>query len=229
MKSAAPPIVVSCHQSSSSMRRMPADRTRRSIAERCHDHWIEPLREPSQRRQIAVIVVVVTEQHRRDRRQVVEPHARLPDSPRSSPGHRARALGIHRIGQEVPGGGLDQERRMADERDRRGRTVECRRHLRLNLDVYRPGRARLAQHPRNLGEWLSGGSGWIDESPAVEVIAHSRPAVATLVVPDSVAGREPAGIRTTTRVPLVTAAEMLQEAVRAVTRLACRSTVGCRS
>ena len=54
-----------------------------SVPERRHDDRIEPLREHSERRQIAVIVVVVAEQHRRDRRQVVEPHRRLPDAPRT--------------------------------------------------------------------------------------------------------------------------------------------------
>ena len=48
-----------------------SDETR--VAERRDDDRIEPPRELAQRRQIAVVVVVVAEQHGRDRRQVVEP------------------------------------------------------------------------------------------------------------------------------------------------------------
>ena len=56
----------------------------RSVPERRHHQRIESIREHAERPQIAVIVMVVAEQHDRDRRQVVEQHGRLPNAPRSS-------------------------------------------------------------------------------------------------------------------------------------------------
>ena len=53
--------------------------------------------------QIAVIVVVVAEQHDRDRRQVVEANGRLPHAPRPEQVQRTGALGIDRVGEDVAG------------------------------------------------------------------------------------------------------------------------------
>ena len=143
----------------------------RSVSQRRHHERIEAFREHAERPQIAVIVVVVTEQHRRDGRQVVERDGRLPDSPRSEQVQRTCTLGIHRVGQDVPCRRLNQKRRVTDERDDGAGAVECRRPSRRLVDVRRPGCSRLEQHPRNGREWLAGGAGGIDESPSIKVIA----------------------------------------------------------
>src|SRR5207245_4992967 len=55
-----------------------ASRSRESsVPQRCHDSRIEMFGELSDRAQIAVIVMVVTEQHDRDGRQLLEPYRRL--------------------------------------------------------------------------------------------------------------------------------------------------------
>ena len=122
------------------------------VAERRHDDRIEAFGEHAERGQVAVIVVVVAEQHHRDGRQVVEAHGRLPDSPRSDQVQRTCALGIHRVGQDVPGRRLNQEGRVADERDDRRGAVESRRLSRRLIDMRRPRcswlRAASAKPPR---------------------------------------------------------------------------------
>ena len=107
----------SCHQSSSSTRRIPDDRTSAPFPRGVITTGIEALRELAERPQIAMVVMVVTEQHHRDGRQVVERHGRLPDSPRADHVQRTGALGVHGVGQDVPRRCLNQKRRVTDERD----------------------------------------------------------------------------------------------------------------
>ena len=105
----------------------PADAGRpdeRPVPQRRDHERIEASREHAERAQIAVVVVVVTEQHDRDGRQVVERHGRLPNPPRSEQVQRTGALGIHRIGQDVSRRRLNQKRRVTDERDDGGRAVQ---------------------------------------------------------------------------------------------------------
>ena len=78
------PLAVSCHQSSSSTWRMPADRTDRQLNGITTSGSVS-LSESPKRPQIAVIVMIVAEQHRRDRRQVLKADARLADPSRFSP------------------------------------------------------------------------------------------------------------------------------------------------
>ena len=93
----------------------------RPVSQRRDYERVEALREQSERVQIAVIVVIVTEQHRRDRRQVVEGDSQLPNSPRSNDVQWAGALGIHRVGQNIPRRRLNQKCGVTDERrDSRG-------------------------------------------------------------------------------------------------------------
>ena len=117
--------------------------------------------------------MVVTEQHRRDRRQVVESHGRLPNSPRSDHVQRTCALRIHRIGQDVSGRRLNQKRGVTDERDDGGGAVQCRRTSGRHVDTRRPRCSRLAQHPRDRREWLPSLASGIEESPSIKVIALS--------------------------------------------------------
>src|SRR6059058_4688788 len=73
--------------------------------------------ERSQGPEIAVIVMIVTEQHERDGRQIVEAHARRPHAAGARERNRARALRVHRIDQQADGADLDEKRGMTDERD----------------------------------------------------------------------------------------------------------------
>src|SRR4029077_4207032 len=79
--------------------------------------------------------------------------------------------GIHRVGEEVPGRGLNQKRRMADERDDGDGAIERNRALRRVVDARGPSGPRLPQHPWDSRKRLAGGAGWVEESPAVKVIA----------------------------------------------------------
>jgi hypothetical protein len=126
----------------------------------------------TQCRQIAVIVVVVTQEHRRNRRQIVEANARLAHTSWPDPREGTCALRVYRVGDDVPRGGLNEECCMTNERNDRRCAIQRWRHPWSNFDVSRPRRPRLAQHPRNLGERLPGTSARVNEAPAVEVIAH---------------------------------------------------------
>ena len=119
-----------CHQSSSSMRWKPVDATSRRLPSGVISSGIELRGEHRERVQVAMVVVVVAEQHDRDRRQVVEPDRRLPHALRSEAIERAGPLRIHRVGEDVAERGLDQERRVADEGDVARGAVERRRQAR---------------------------------------------------------------------------------------------------
>jgi len=54
-----------------------------TVAKRSHNQRIKPGREPTKRRQIAVVVVVVTQEHGRNLGQVLESHTRLPHTSRT--------------------------------------------------------------------------------------------------------------------------------------------------
>src|SRR6266487_3970649 len=118
-----------------------------------------------------MIVMVVTQQHRRDRRQITERHGRLPNSPRTEHIPRTCTLGIHGMSQDVSCRSLNQKRRVTNERDDGGGAVQLWRRLRRLVDTGRPRCSWFEQHPRNGREWLSRSARGIDESPSIEVIA----------------------------------------------------------
>ena len=121
----------------------------RSVPQRRHDQRVEPLRKPFERPQIAMVVVVVAEQHRRDGRQVAERDRRESHPPWPGKIQRAGTLGVHRIRQKVSGRRLDQKRRVSDERNRGCCIVQSRGRLQRRLDVPRPRHARFEQHSRH--------------------------------------------------------------------------------
>ena len=147
-----------------------------SVRQRRHHEGIVAVREQSKRVPIAMIVVVVTQQHRRNGRQVVEPHGRLSHAARSQDVERAGTRGIHRVGQNIPCAGLNQKGRMTDERDDGDCAIERGRALKRLVDASRPGRSPSAEHARHGRERQDGCAGRIRKSPAIEVIAllHSR-------------------------------------------------------
>ena len=164
-------VFASCHQSSSSTRRIPHERTSAPFPSGVTTRGSKRSASLPSVRLIAVIVVVVTQQHRRDRRQVIELHGRLPNSTRSEHIQRTCTLGIHRVREDVSCCRLDQKGRVTDERDDRPRAIQSRRQPRRFVNPRRPRGSPLEQHPRNGREWLSGETGGIEESPAVRMVA----------------------------------------------------------
>ena len=69
----------------------------------------------TQRLQVAVVIVIVTEQDDVDRRQLSQFNRRCADALRPNDTVRTGTLRPYRIGQQVPLTGLYQERRMTDE------------------------------------------------------------------------------------------------------------------
>src|SRR5437773_2249571 len=61
-------------------------REERRVAESSHDPRMKRCHETTQRRQIHVVVVIVTQQHEVDRREILEPNARWPMPLRAVPG-----------------------------------------------------------------------------------------------------------------------------------------------
>src|SRR5437016_14573617 len=89
----------------------------RCVAQWRHHQRVEPLGETAKGSQVAVIVVVVAEKYDRDFRKVVEGNAGIAHSARTQELKWASALRVLRVSQHAAGGALDQERRVADERD----------------------------------------------------------------------------------------------------------------
>ena len=117
-----------------------------------------------------MIVVIVAEQDERDRRQIVERNCRVADALWAKPVERPGPSRVHRIGQERFALGLNQPRRMADEREDRRRAIERRWTPRGHGQTRWPLGARRAEQSRKRGERLAGGTCRIEESGAIEVI-----------------------------------------------------------
>src|SRR5262245_49238648 len=123
-----------------------------------------------QRRTIEVVVVIVAYEHDRDWRERVEWNGRKPDAPRSEHVPRPGVFGIHRVGQDISGGRLNEEGRVADEGHHRGcATVERRHDSRFVLDARRPRRPAFQQHPWHGGQRLQAWTRRVEEAAAVEM------------------------------------------------------------
>ena len=123
--------------------------------------------------QIAVVVVIVTQEYVSNRRQIVEANARLTHAPGPCPPERSGALREDRVGDDVAGARLNQKGRVTDEGDddlvaagRRRRGPLHDWHLR------RPWGVTLEQHARRLPERLCVCAVRVEEPPVVEMIAH---------------------------------------------------------
>ena len=92
----------------------------RVVAERRDDPRPVAPPEPPQGLDVEMVVMVVRDQHRVDRRQVLEGDARRVDPLGPGEGDRARPLREDRVGQEVEPRDLDQQRGMADRGRRAG-------------------------------------------------------------------------------------------------------------
>ena len=115
--------------------------------------------------------MVVTQQDRGDRRQVLEWNGGLPDSTRSQQSKRTSALGVHGIREEIAHLGLDQECGVPDESDRGGRVLERRNSARRLVNAAGPGPARLAKEFQYRRQRRRSSAARIAKSPAVKVIA----------------------------------------------------------
>src|SRR5918994_4096435 len=111
---------------------------------------MEPVLEQFQSGEVAVVVVIVTQQHQRDRRQVLEMHTRRPHSAGPRKRERARALSVHRIDQHIRGCRLDQERRVPYKGHDDVALTGRRRAARLDRDVTRPRGLGCDQEVRHL-------------------------------------------------------------------------------
>src|SRR5689334_5348421 len=88
------------------------------VTDRGDKRGLEATVELAQGVQITVIVMVMAEQDDRDWRQVLEADPWGPDPARSRRLDRARSIGVHRIGENVCAGGLNEKGRMTDARER---------------------------------------------------------------------------------------------------------------
>ena len=123
-----------------------------------------------QGREIAVIVVIMTQQHERDRGQVVERHARRPNLTGARERDRARAAGVHRIGQRVDGTDLNEKRGVANKRDDHLVRPGVGRPPRPDRNLRRPPGPRREQQARHHPERSTVRAVRIEESAAVKVV-----------------------------------------------------------
>src|SRR5882672_7423786 len=117
-----------------------------------------------------MVVVIVTEQHDRDRRQIVEANAGCPDAMRPRKLEWARAVGVHRIGQDAGSVGLDEKGRVANVADGELGALHRRWLPRRDGDRGGPRRAPRGEEPRRLPDRLTIRAVGIEESPPVEVV-----------------------------------------------------------
>ena len=125
--------------------------------------------------------MIVTEQHCGDWRQVIEPDRRLTNAPGPEQVERSGALRIHRIGDQIAVGRLNQKGGMSDERHDRCSAVQRRRDPERYAHATRPRRPPLPQHSEYRRKaWHCGGCR-VDEPLAVEVIGHEPSIVSDLL------------------------------------------------
>ena len=120
-----------------------------AVPERCHQSRLKAPLERTQGAEIAVVVMIVTQQHQGNGRQIVESHARRPHAAGARERNRARPLRVHGIGQQAGGADLDQKRRMTDERHNHVARAGAGGPARLDRDRGRPATARREQHARH--------------------------------------------------------------------------------
>jgi hypothetical protein len=146
----------------------------RIVAERRQDRTRAQAREPRQRGDVHVVVVVVRDEDGVERRQVAKRDAGRRGALRAQNPERTRPLGPNRIEQKIDALGLNQKAGMADETDPQraafdpfGRVVE--RHRR---QIRRPGRPplRRAHHAPEIGEALVARSARREEAQPVEMV-----------------------------------------------------------
>lgn len=131
------------------------------------------LLEPAQGFQIEVVVVIVRDQHQVDRRQRLKRQARVAHAPRADVPQRTDALGVHRVGEDIEAGQLDQKGNVIDERERELPRSKARRQGGPDpiLDAPRPGPGPRGNGPAQQVQPTASGAGVrIEKMPAVEMV-----------------------------------------------------------
>src|SRR6185312_4242471 len=134
---------------------------------------VEAALQGPQRGQVAMVVVIVAQEHEVDLRQVIELDTRCGHSAGAGEAQWAGALGIHRIGQQVAAAGLYEEGGVADEgHDHLVWTGRPRRTMRLHRYPLGPRGAPGQEKPGQSPERLPIGSAGVEELPTVEVVRN---------------------------------------------------------
>jgi hypothetical protein len=119
-----------------------------------------------------MVVVIVAQQHERDRGEILEPETGCPHPPGTDATAGPRVAREHRIGEEREPVALDQKRRMADERDR-----DLTRHrlgwsLHGHANLSRPGRSLGPKQGPQLRDRLAIRPARVEEARTVEMVGH---------------------------------------------------------
>lgn len=109
-----------------------------AMAEWRDEEWIVDGGETAERRGVEMVVVIVTEQDGIDARERIESEAGSMDAARAGPLDGTRAIGEDGVGEEITGGGLEEESRVPNpsgddfggkRSGRRWRRLRCERHV----------------------------------------------------------------------------------------------------
>src|SRR5207237_6180943 len=146
---------------------------KRSVPQAGDEARVMRFLEPHERVDIEMVVVVVSDEHEVDRRQLIkrEPRGAYPLG--ADPPQGAYPLRIHRVREDIQTPELDQERDVIDERERDLPVIEAggRRRSGAVLDPFRPLLClSRAPPPQKLPERAPDGCVRVEEEPAVEVI-----------------------------------------------------------
>lgn len=126
---------------------------------------------------VAVIVVVVTEQHDVDAREGVESESGGVDATRAGPAHRTGARGENGVGEEIAVGGLEEVGRVAEPGG--NNFVSARGGWRwrrwIERDVRGPGGGARGEFPaEEIQGWADDGVARVEKSFPVEVVRGRR-------------------------------------------------------
>ena len=116
------------------------DRSNRAYPGRNDELGLSAIRQPAQRGQIQMIVVIVAEEHGIDAGKILPPHSRLPAAARTDRGERTGPLRPDRIGQNVDAALLEQQRGMVDQRNPQLIAFHARTAVSIALRPKRNGR-----------------------------------------------------------------------------------------
>ena len=134
------------------------------------------LREVAQRGEIAVIVMIVAEQHEVDARQGVQRDAGGMHAVRADPGKRTDAVGENGIDEDVRRRSLQEKRGVTDPRgdDALGGRLRQERR-RIDRDVFRPAGGAARELPfQHVEQAASGAFTGIEKSFPVEVVGRRQ-------------------------------------------------------
>ncbi len=133
--------------------------------------------QPSQTRQVQVVVMIVAEKHGVNTRQIFPGYARVSPSPRTCPRDWTGSVRPHRVGQNSAAAMLKQHRRMVHQGGSECAAFQLsRRSARVDIHNERGRRLRPAGQfpPEDIEQSGSAPPIWIVETLSVEVLLESR-------------------------------------------------------